>query len=57
MRDPVCGMPVNPAQAAASGNSLAYRGAPDYFSSRQGKQALQNDSAVSASRRQGDDDD
>jgi YHS domain-containing protein len=36
--DPVCGMLVNPAQAAASGNTLAYRGASHYFSSRQGKQ-------------------
>ena len=57
MSDPVCSMLVNPAQAAASGNTLAYRGAPYCFSSRQGKQAFPNDSADSASTRPGDDDD
>jgi YHS domain-containing protein len=55
--DPVCGMLVNPAQAAASGNTLAYRGASHYFSSRQGKQAFQNDSGGSARTRPGDNDD
>jgi YHS domain-containing protein len=55
--DPVCGMRVNPAQAAASGNTLANRGASHYFSSRQGKQAFQNDSGGSARTRPGDNDD
>jgi YHS domain-containing protein len=55
--DPVCSMLVNPAQAAASANTLAYRTASPYFSSRQGKQAFPNDSADSASTRPGDDDD
>jgi YHS domain-containing protein len=57
VRDPVCSMLVNPAHAAASGNTLAYRGASHYFSSRRGKQAFPNDSAGSGRRRPGDDDD
>ena len=57
VRDPRCGMPVDPAKAIASGNTLAYRGATYYFCSRQCKDAFQNDPAGSAGRRQGDDDD
>jgi len=55
--DPRCGMPVDPAKAAASGNSLAYRGATYYFCSRKCKEAFQNDPTGSTGKRQGDDDD
>lgn len=57
VKDPSCGMPVEPAKAAASGNTLAYHGSTYYFCSSKCKQAFQNDSPGSASRRQGDDDD
>ena len=61
VRDPTCGMPVDPAKAAASGNTLASGGATYYFCSKECKQKFQNDLAApggySASRRQGDDDD
>jgi Cu+-exporting ATPase len=56
--DPTCGMQVDPAKAAASGNSFAYRGTTYYFCSKECKQKFQNDPAGSggypASRRQGD---
>ena len=55
--DPRCGMLVDPAKAAASGNTLTYRGVTYYFCSRRCKEAFQNDPAGSAGRRQGDDDD
>ena len=48
VRDPTCGMQVDPAKAAASGNSFAYRGTTYYFCSKECKQKFQND------RRQGD---
>jgi YHS domain-containing protein len=54
VRDPSCGMPVDPARAAASGNTLAWRGATYYFCSRQCKQAFQSDPAGVAGRRPGD---
>jgi YHS domain-containing protein len=57
VKDPSCGKPVDPAKAAASGNTLAYRGTTYYFCSAKCKQAFQNDPAGSASRHQGDDDD
>jgi YHS domain-containing protein len=61
VKDPSCGMPVDPAKAAASGNTLASRGTTYYFCSKECKQKFQNDFAGrrgnSASRRQGDDDD
>jgi Cu(I)/Ag(I) efflux system membrane fusion protein len=50
VRDPRCGMPVDPAKAAASGSTLAYRGTTYYFCSRQCKQAFQNDRAASVIR-------
>lgn len=53
VKDPNCGMPVDPARAAASGNTLADRGATFYFCSKQCKQAFQNDRAASASVRHG----
>ncbi len=53
MKDPNCGMQVDPAKAAASGNTLAYRGTTYYFCSRQCKETFQNDHAASASRRRG----
>ena len=57
VRDPSCGMTVDPARALASGNTLAYNGSTYYFCSSRCKQAFQNDPSGSASRRQGDDDD
>ena len=45
VKDPSCGMPVDPAKALASGNTLAYRGATYYFCSGKCKQAFQNDPA------------
>jgi len=48
VRDLTCGMQVDPAKAAASGNSFAYRGTTYYFCSKECKQKFQND------RRQGD---
>jgi len=53
VKDPNCGMPVDPASAAAAGNTFAYRGVTYYFCSSQCKQTFQNDPAGSA-RRQGD---
>ena len=55
--DPSCGMPVDPAKAAASGNTLAYRGATYYFCSKECKQKFQNNLAASAATRQGGADD
>jgi YHS domain-containing protein len=55
VRDPSCGMTVDPAKAVASGNTLAYNGSTYYFCSSKCKQAFQNDSPGSASRRQGAD--
>jgi multidrug efflux pump subunit AcrA (membrane-fusion protein)/YHS domain-containing protein len=54
VKDPVCGMPVDSAKAAASGNSFDYHGATYYFCSRQHKQAFQNNPAGSLTRHQGD---
>ena len=57
VRDPSCGMPVDPARAVASGNILAHHGTTYYFCSSKCKQAFQSDPTVSASRHQGGDDD
>jgi Cu(I)/Ag(I) efflux system membrane fusion protein len=57
VKDPNCGMPVDPASAAASGNSLAFGGANYYFCSNKCKQAFQNGPAAASAKRQGDDDD
>jgi YHS domain-containing protein len=54
VRDPSCGMPVDPAKAVASGNSLAVGGATYYFCSSKCKQAFQDNPTSSANRRQGD---
>jgi len=48
--DPNCGMPVDPAKAAASGNTLAYQGSTYYFCSKKCKEKYQNDSAGTASK-------
>ena len=48
VKDPSCGMPVDAAKAAASGNSLVYGGATYYFCSKKCKQAFQNESATAA---------
>ena len=53
VRDPTCGMEVDPAKAAASGSTLVYRGTTYYFCSRQCKEAFQKDPNGSASRRHG----
>ena len=55
VRDPSCGMTVDPAKAVASGNTLAYNGSTYYFCSSKCKQAFQNDPLGSAGRRQGAD--
>jgi Cu(I)/Ag(I) efflux system membrane fusion protein len=55
VRDPSCGMTVDPAKALASGNTLAYNGSAYYFCSSKCKQAFQNDPLGSAGRRQGAD--
>ena len=57
VKDPSCGMTVDPAKAEASGNTFAYHGTTYYFCSKQCKQAFQNDPTGSASRRVGGDDD
>ena len=49
VKDPSCGMPVDPAKAAASGNTLAYHGATYYFCSAKCKQAFQ-DNPIRAAR-------
>jgi len=54
VRDPNCGMPVDPAKASASGNTLADGGGTHYFCSKRCKEAYQNNPVASASRRQGD---
>jgi Cu(I)/Ag(I) efflux system membrane fusion protein len=51
--DPSCGMTVDRTKAAASGNTLAYRGATYYFCSKQCKQKFQSNTAASASTREG----
>jgi Cu(I)/Ag(I) efflux system membrane fusion protein len=51
VKDPNCGMAVDPAKAAASGNSLAYRGTTYYFCSAQCKMAFQNKNNATASAR------
>ena len=57
VRDPSCGMPVDPAKAMAAGNTLAFQGDTYYFCSSKCKQAFQSDPQGLAGRRQGDDDD
>ena len=49
VKDPSCGMLVDPAKAAASGNTLAYHGATYYFCSTKCKQAFQ-DNPIRAAR-------
>jgi membrane fusion protein, copper/silver efflux system len=55
-KDPSCGMRVDPARAAASGNTLAYGGTTYYFCSQHCKQAFQNHPVASLVRHKGEDD-
>jgi YHS domain-containing protein len=57
VKDPNCGMTVDSAAAAASGNMLTDRGKVLYFCSKQCKQAYQSESGGLAAKRKGDDDD
>jgi Cu+-exporting ATPase len=54
VKDPICGMTVDPSKAAATGNTFDYHGTTYYFCSRQHKQAFRNNPASSLSNRQGD---
>jgi Cu(I)/Ag(I) efflux system membrane fusion protein len=54
--DPRCGMPVDPAEAAASANTIDYRGTTYYFCSRRCKQAFQDEHSGAGSKRQSSDD-
>jgi membrane fusion protein, copper/silver efflux system len=54
VRDPSCGMQVDPAAAAAFGNTLVYRGTTYYFCSLRCKQTFQNNPIASVARHQGD---
>ena len=54
VKDPQCGMPVNAAEAVASGNTLPYGGGTHYFCSKRCKEAFQSNSAGSVGKRQGD---
>ena len=49
-KDPLCGLPVDPSKAVASGNTYDYRGTTYYFCSRQHKEAFQNNPARSLGR-------
>jgi len=57
VKDPSCGMQVDPEKAAAAGNTLTYKGTTYYFCSRQCKEAFQNNPIVSARKTQGHVDD
>ena len=51
--DPSCGMKVDPAKAAASGNTLVFRGATYYFCSRECKEKFQSGAAAAGGERSG----
>ena len=53
-KDPMCGMPVDPSKAVATGNTYDYHGTTYYFCSRQHKQAFQDNPARSLGRNRGD---
>ena len=57
VKDPSCGMPVDPAKAATAGNTLAYHGATYYFCSSKCKQAFRDDPTRSEGKRLGGDGD
>ncbi len=57
VKDPQCGMPVDPAKAKASGNSITVAGATYYFCSRQCKERFRIGATHSAGQRQGEGDD
>jgi RND family efflux transporter MFP subunit len=48
--DPTCGMPVDPAKATSSGNSLAFHGKTYYFCSKKCKEKYQDNSAGTVSK-------
>ncbi|MGB7844894.1 MAG: efflux RND transporter periplasmic adaptor subunit [Candidatus Acidiferrum sp.] len=48
--DPTCGMAVDAAKSAESGNKLTYHGATYYFCSQKCKEKFQNKSALTASK-------
>ena len=54
VKDPMCGTPVDPSKAVATGNTYDYRGTTYYFCSRQHKQAFQDNPARSLGRNRGD---
>jgi Cu(I)/Ag(I) efflux system membrane fusion protein len=54
VRDPSCGMTVDPVKAVAAGHTLAYNGSTYYFCSSKCKQTFQND-PLGSGRRQGAD--
>jgi len=54
VKDPMCGTPVDPSKAVATGNTYDYHGTTYYFCSRQHKQAFRNNPARSLARHQGD---
>jgi membrane fusion protein, copper/silver efflux system len=54
VKDPMCGLLVDPSKAAATGNTFDYHGTTYYFCSRQHKLAFQNNPASSLSKHQGD---
>jgi Cu(I)/Ag(I) efflux system membrane fusion protein len=55
--DPVCGMPVDPVQAAASGNTLVHRGETYFFCSRTCKENFLKKLTASTAKRRGAGDD
>jgi Cu(I)/Ag(I) efflux system membrane fusion protein len=54
VKDPMCGLLVDPSKAAATGNTFDYHGTTYYFCSRQHKLAFQNNPPSSLSKHQGD---
>ena len=53
-KDPMCGLPVDPSKAVATGNTYDYHGTTYYFCSRPHKQAFQHNPARSLARNRGD---
>jgi len=56
VRDPSCGMVVDPAASAVAGNTLTCRGTTYYFCSPRCKETFQNKTTASLTRRQGEND-
>jgi len=51
--DPSCSMPVDPAKATASGNTVSYHGTTYYFCSEKCKEKFQNESATTSKQASG----